>query len=229
MPKAVLYGIGVGPGDPELLTLKAARLLREVPVIAYPAPMEGPGLARSIAGDLVPSGRIEIALRMEMSLERSSANAAYDSGAVDIAKHLDAGNDVAFLCEGDPLLFGSFIYLMERLGESHEIQVVPGVASPMASASAALFPLATQEEAVLLVPASRSEEDLLRLIGACETACIFKVGRHLAKIRRVLVQLGRLDRARYVERASHADQRVLSLDEAIDKGGIYFAMVLVGS
>lgn len=226
---AKLYGIGVGPGDPELLTLKAARILSEVSVIAYPAPLEGVGLARTIAETLIPDGLIEIPLRMEMSLNRDSANAAYDAGADEINRHLTAGRDVAILCEGDPLLFGSFIYLMERLTGHGEIEVVPGVASPMASASAARFPLATQDEAVLLIPATRSEAELERLIASCETACLFKVGRHLEKIRRVLVKLGRLDKAHYVERASHADQKVLSLDEAIQKGGIYFAMVLVGS
>jgi precorrin-2/cobalt-factor-2 C20-methyltransferase len=225
---AKLIGIGVGPGDPELLTLKAARLLREIPVIAFPAPMEGQGLARSIVGDLIPAGRTEIPLRMEMSLNRDSANGAYDAGAIEIARHLDEGRDVAVLCEGDPLLFGSFIYLLERLGENYSVQVVPGIASPMASAAASLMPLATQDEAVLLVPATRSEEELERLIVSCETICLFKVGRHLEKIRRVLMKSNRLHKARYVERASQAEERVLTLDQAIEKGGIYFAMVLVG-
>lgn len=226
---ARLIGIGVGPGDPELITLKAARLIRETPVVAYPAPLEGLGLARSIANDLVPSGRIEIALRMEMSLDRASANAAYDKGAEEIAGHLGAGRDVAFLCEGDPLLFGSFIYLMERLGERFPITVVPGVSSPMASAAAALFPLATQDESVLLVPASKSEAELDSLMATAQTVCLFKVGRHLEKIRRILISRGRLDKARYVERASQEGEVVLSLDQAIAKGGVYFAMVLVGS
>jgi len=150
---AKLIGIGVGPGDPELLTLKAARLLREIPVIAFPAPMEGQGLARSIVGDLIPAGRTEIPLRMEMSLNRDSANGAYDAGAIEIARHLDEGRDVAVLCEGDPLLFGSFIYLLERLGENYSVQVVPGIASPMASAAASLMPLATQDEPSPLFPA----------------------------------------------------------------------------
>ncbi|TAN56672.1 MAG: precorrin-2 C(20)-methyltransferase, partial [Rhodospirillales bacterium] len=219
---AKLFGIGVGPGDPELLTLKAARLLGEIQVIAYPAPLEGEGLARSIAGPLVPEGRTEIPLRMEMTLDRASANAAYDAGAVEIARHLDAGRDVAFLCEGDPLLFGSFIYMMERLGGRHAIEVVPGVASPMACAALARMALATQDEAVLLIPASRSEEDLERLIGAADTACIFKVGRHLEKIRRVLMRLRRLEQTRYVARAGQAGEAVLSLDQAIAQGGTYF-------
>ncbi|CAA6603629.1 Precorrin-2 C(20)-methyltransferase [Rhodospirillaceae bacterium LM-1] len=226
---ARLIGIGVGPGDPELITLKAARLLKEALVIAYPAPMQGEGLARSIVGDLIPAGRVEIPLRMEMSLDRDSANAAYDAGAVEIAKHLEEGRDVAVLCEGDPLLFGSFIYLMERLGDRFDVQVVPGISSPMASAAAALMPLAVQDEAVLLIPASRSEEELERLIAGTQTACLFKVGRHLDKIRRVLLRLNRLDKARYVERASQAHEQCLTLDQAIAKGGVYFAMVLVRS
>ncbi|MBF0270059.1 MAG: precorrin-2 C(20)-methyltransferase [Alphaproteobacteria bacterium] len=226
---ARLIGIGVGPGDPELITLKAARLLKETLVIAYPAPMQGEGLARSIVGDLIPTGRVEIPLRMEMSLDRDSANAAYDAGAVEIAKHLEEGRDVAVLCEGDPLLFGSFIYLMDRLGDRFEVQVVPGISSPMASAAAALMPLAVQDEAVLLIPASRSEEELERLISGTQTACLFKVGRHLDKIRRVLLRLNRLDKACYVERASQAQEQCLTLDQAIAKGGVYFAMVLVRS
>jgi precorrin-2/cobalt-factor-2 C20-methyltransferase len=223
---ARLIGVGVGPGDPELVTLKAARVLKDAPVIAYLAPLEGEGLARRIAAALIPEGRIEIALRMAMSLERASAEAAYDKGAQEIARHLAQGQDVAVLCEGDPLLFGSFLYLLDRLEGKAEVEVIPGVSAIAACAAKSLFPLARQDETVMLLPASLSEEELLARIAQADTVGLFKVGRHLEKIARVLARLGRDKGAVYVERAGQKEEKVLPLDEAVRKGGVYFAMVL---
>jgi precorrin-2/cobalt-factor-2 C20-methyltransferase len=223
---AKLIGVGVGPGDPELMTLKAVRALSTAPVIAYLAPLEGEGLARRIANAHIPQGRIEIALRMEMSLDRASAEAAYDAGARDIALHLAQGRDVALLCEGDPLLFGSFLYLLDRLDGKAEIEVIPGVSAIAACAARSLFPLAKQDETVMLLPASLPEEELLDRIAKADTVGLFKVGRHLGKIARVLAKLGRSEGAVYIERVGQDGEKLLPLDEAVSKGGVYFAMVL---
>ncbi len=131
-----LYGIGVGPGDPELMTLKAVRVLAEAPVVAYPAPDKGESSARKIAAAHIPAGRIEIAIRVPMRPGPEPA-AIYDDAAKEIAAHLEAGRDVAVLCEGDPLFYGSFIYLHDRLAHRFPTTVVPGVSSLTACAAAA--------------------------------------------------------------------------------------------
>ena len=131
-----LYGVGLGPGDPELLTLKALRILKSVPVIAWPAPDEGHSFARSIAADHLPGGQVEIAIRVPMRVERFPAQEIYDRAAEEIAAHLDAGRDVAVLCEGDPFFYGSFMYLFERLAGRYETEIVPGVSSIMAAGAA---------------------------------------------------------------------------------------------
>ena len=135
-----LYGLGVGPGDPELITLKALRIIEAAPVIAYPAPDKGDSLARAIAEPHIPDGKTEIAVRTPMVPGAFPAHDVYDHYAGEIGDHLSAGRDVAVLCEGDPFLYGSFMYLFARLAGEHETKVVPGVSSLGACAAAAGVP-----------------------------------------------------------------------------------------
>ncbi len=222
-----LFGIGVGPGDPELLTVKAVRLLGRMPVVAYPAPLVGDSMARSIAAAHLPADSVEIALRMPFD-PKKRADDVYDAGAAAIAAHLAAGRDVAVLCEGDPLFYGSFLYLFARLAGRFPVQVVPGVSSMMACAAALGHPLTARDDALVVIPAPRPEEDIERLLGAAEAAVIMKLGRHLPKVRRVLCRLGLAERALYIERAGLPDQRIRPLAEAArDPAPPYFAMILV--
>ncbi|MFA6022387.1 MAG: SAM-dependent methyltransferase [Rhodospirillales bacterium] len=133
-----LWGIGIGPGDPELLTAKAIRLLGALPVLAWPAPLDGDGMARTIAAAYIPPGKIEIPIRLSFRPDRDDTDAAYGRAAETIAAHLTAGRDVGILCEGDPLFFGSFIYVLNRLRDRFPVQVVPGISSPMAAAAVAV-------------------------------------------------------------------------------------------
>jgi precorrin-2/cobalt-factor-2 C20-methyltransferase len=224
----ILYGLGVGPGDPDLLTIKAARILMAVPVIAYPAPLEGESLARSIAASHIPAGKTEIAIRLAMTTERTQANQAYDQGAREIAEHIAAGRDVAVLCEGDPLFFGSFAYILERLAGSCEIKIIPGVSSLGACSALSQIPMVIQEEMLAVIPATRSEEEIARLLEKADAAAIMKVGRHLPKIIRLLEKAGMAKNARCVVRASMEGQKLLSLDEAAKDGVPYFSMILAG-
>lgn len=220
-----LYGVGVGPGDPDLLTLKAARILASVPVLAWPAPLDGEGMARKIASAHIPAGRTEIAIRLGFRPERDDTDAAYGKAADDIAAHLEQGHDVAILCEGDPLFFGSFIYLLARLAPRFPVEVVPGISSVMAAAAALARPLTTLDEALAVVPATKPEAEIERLLAAAETGVIMKIGRHLPKVRRVLARLGLEDGAMLVERVGHPDQRILPLIEA--EAAPYFSLILV--
>ncbi len=220
-----LYGIGVGPGDPELLTVKATRILAEAPVIAWPAPLEGEGLARTIAARHIPAGRAEIAIRMGFGVDRAGAEAAYDQGAAEIAHHLEAGRDVAVLCEGDPLFFGSFIYLFGRLSPRFTVEIVPGVSSVMAAGAALQAPLCAWDDAVAIIPATRDEAAIEALLRQTEAAAIMKVGRHLPKIRRVLERLDLWDKARFIERVGLPGQRVFAPATVATLS--YFSIILV--
>ena len=222
-----LFGVGVGPGDPELLTLKAVRLIGQSPVIAYPAPDVGDSLARAIAAPHIPDGRIEIIIRTPMIAGNFPANDVYDRYATEISGHLDAGRDVAVLCEGDPFLFGSFMYIFERLADTYAVQVVPGVSSLGACAAAAGAPLVSRNQMLSIIPAPLSEAQLKTRIEAADAVCIMKVGRHLEKVCRVVAELGLSAHAQYVEHASMSNQKVCALTDLQDAKAPYFSMILI--
>jgi precorrin-2 C20-methyltransferase len=222
-----LYGLGIGPGDPDLITVKAKGILARVPVIAYPAPEGGESLVRRIAAPNVPDGRIEIAIATPMAIERFPAQEVYDRYAAVLAEHLDAGRDVAVLCEGDPFLYGSFMYLYDRLAPRHSCVVVPGVSSLGAVAAAAGRPLCSRNDVFTVLPAPLDEATLEAALRAADAVAIMKVGRHLGKVRRVLQRLGLEADACYVSRATMAEQRVVPLAELTRDGAPYFSMILV--
>jgi len=221
-----LFGIGVGPGDPELLTLKALRLLRAAPVVAYPAPEQGDSFARSIVATWLENGQREIAIRIPIQPGLPPA-AIYDAAAAELATELDRGNDVALLCQGDPFFYGSFIHLFARLAGRYRIEIVPGVPSITACAAAASTPLVTRDEALAVIPATISEAEIARRLGESDAAAIVKLGRHFPKIRRVLRELDLLDNALYIERATLPNQRVAPFSD-VDTGHVpYFSMALI--
>ena len=222
----ILYGVGVGPGAPDLMTLRAARLIETAHVIAYPTLAGAASFARSIAADLIPAGAVEIIMDVPMSTEREPAQAAYDAGATQIAAALDQGQDVVCLCEGDPFFYGSFMYLHARLSPRYRVEIVPGVTSITACAAVAGVPLVARNERLTVLPGPLPEAELRDRIAGAESVVIMKVGRHLPKIRGVIAGLGLTDRAVYVERASLPEQVVLPLANAPDVAP-YFSMILL--
>lgn len=223
---AVLYGVGLGPGDPELITRRAARLIEGAQVVAYPSLAGGQSLARSIAADLIPEGAREIVMNVPMTRERGPAQRAYDLGALAIRAELEAGRDVVCLCEGDPFFYGSFMYLHARLKGDFRVEVVPGVTSLTACAARAAMPLAARNERVTVLPGPLPDDELESRIAGAESLAIMKVGRHLGRIREVLRRLGLEGDAVYVERATFPDERVLPLAEA-PEAAPYFSMILL--
>lgn len=221
-----LYGVGLGPGDPELLTLRAHRLISAATVVAYPSLEGGSSFARSIAEQFLPPGVQEIVIEIPMTVDRAPAQKAYDIAAEKIAQVLADGRDVVVLCEGDPFFYGSFMYLFARLSKRFSVEVVPGVTSLTACAARAAMPLAARNERVTILPGPLPEQELRRRIAGAESLAIMKVGRHLGKIRAVFDDLGLTGQAVYVERATLPDERVLPLAEAPDHAP-YFSMVLV--
>jgi precorrin-2/cobalt-factor-2 C20-methyltransferase len=222
-----MLGVGVGPGDPELLTLKAVRVINESPVVAYVSAQGRPSIARQIAAQHLRPGRREINLALPMQPFPELAQAAYDEGAARIGAELERGRDVAVLCEGDPFLYGSFAQLFERLGERYPTEIVPGVASFTAAAAAARKPLVGRSQSLIILPATLPTDELAAHLARAEAAAILKLGRHLPKVREVIVQLGLLERAIYVEHASAARERFLALaDLAVDEAP-YFSLLLL--
>ncbi len=220
-----LYGIGVGPGDPELITLKAARLIEKSPVIAFLSADGKPGLARSIATHHINASQLALTIEMPMRVSRDVGQAAYNDAALRIADHLNAGSDVAFLCEGDPMFYGSFMYLLARLGAKYAVEIVPGVASPMAAAAFAKAPLCAREDAFAVIPATLNDARIEEILSTVDTAVIMKLGRHLPRIKALLAQLNLT--ATYVERASMKGGRFAPLEKMPDDVAPYFSLLLV--
>jgi len=221
-----IWGVGVGPGDPDLITLKAHRILQEADVIAYPAPAGGNSLVRSIAAPHIPDGKEEFVISTPMEVARHPAQDIYDWAAGEIGTMVDAGKRVVILCEGDPFFYGSFMYLFSRLSADHDIQVVPGVNSVAACAAELGTPLAARNDVIATVPATLDADMLKSRLEAAETAAIIKVGRHLEKVREVLAGLGVMETALYIERATMANQRVLRLAEVQEDKAPYFSMII---
>lgn len=223
-----LYGLGVGPGDPELITLKALRILRDVPVLAWPAPLEGDSLARSIAAPHLDGHHREIPIRMPMDVKRFPAQQVYDNAAETISAELKNGQDVAVLCEGDPFFYGSFMYLFGRLAVHFPVEVVPGVSSLMATAAATGAPLAARNDVLTVLPAPLDEDVLTDRLSRIDAAAVIKIGRHLPKLRRALEANGLIDAARYIGHATMGErQTVCPLADYPNESAPYFSMVLV--
>jgi len=234
-PPGRLLGLGVGPGDPELITLKALRLLRAAPVVAYLVAKGRKGNAYSIIEAHLRPAQVMLPLVFPVTTEslppplcyEAEIAKFYDAAAAEIAAHLDAGRDVAVICEGDPLFYGSFMYLHDRLAGRYAAEVVPGVCSVVAAAAALGAPLAYRNQSLTVLSALLPAEALAQRLKEADAAAIMKLGAHFAKVRGVLDALGLSARARYIERATMAGERRLPL-AAVDPATVpYFAMILV--
>ncbi len=222
----ILYGVGLGPGDAELITLKAARLISTAKVIAYPTLAGSDSFARSIAADLIGEDVREIAIDVPMRVERGPAQAAYDTAASEISDILETGLDVVVLCEGDPFFYGSFMYIFARLKAKFKTEIIPGITAMTASAAALGLPLAARNEMLSVIPGPLPDAALRQKIAAADSVAIMKVGRHLDRIRDVITDLGLLDQAHYIERTSLPGERKMPLADAPDPAP-YFSMILI--
>jgi len=229
-----LFGVGVGPGDPELMTIKARRVIEAAPVVAYPVARHRRGVARQVAAPYLRDDQIEVALTYPVTTEETdhpggyegALREFYDDAAVLLAEHLDAGRDVAVLCEGDPFFYGSYMYLHERLAGRYETEVVPGVTSISAAAASAGRPLAKRDDVLMVLPGTLDPEVLAARLRGADAAAVLKLGRTFAGVREAAERAGVAERAVYVERASAAEERVAPLREV---GGEvpYMSLVLV--
>ena len=230
-----LFTLGMGPGDPELLTLKAARILGEAPVVAYFAKAGQRGHARSIAEGRFGAGAEELRFDYPVTTEIPHQDGryvdamavCYAAAASAIALRLEQGLDVALLCEGDPFFYGSSMYLFDRLRDRFPMEIVPGVLGMSGCWAEAQLPMTHGDDVLAVVPGTMSDAALHRSLLGVDAAVIMKLGRNLAKVRAVLTALGRADRALYVERGTMVGARVLPLAEIADGAAPYFSMILV--
>ena len=228
------YGVGLGPGDPELITRKAARLIGEADVLAYYSGTHGRSIARSIAAELIPDGVIEELLVYPVTTGVTEHPGGYDGAIADfydesaarLAVHLDAGRTVVVLCEGDPLFYGSYMYLHDRLAPHYPTEVVPGVTSVSAAAAAAAEPMVRRTDVLTILPGTLPTPELARRLADTDGAAIMKLGRTFPAVREALAQSGRLDDAVYVERASMDRQRILPVSEVDADAVPYFSVIL---
>ena len=228
-----LYGIGVGPGDPELMTLKARRLLGACPIVAHFAAPSRRGNAWTIVEGVLEPGQAVLRLEYPVTTEAVEAteyerllDAFYDASAAAVERELLAGRDVAVVCEGDPFFYGSYMYLHERLARRYPTTVVPGVTSFSAAAAAAGTPLVSREETLTVIPGVLGQPELEAVLRSVDAAVVMKVGQHLVDIRAAAAGAG-IEGAVYVERASCLDQRVLPLADTDGLQAPYFSVVLV--
>jgi precorrin-2/cobalt-factor-2 C20-methyltransferase len=223
----MIHGVGVGPGDPELLTLKAARLIAAADLVAYPAPETGESFARRIVASFIKPGTEEFAIRMNIGDGQFPKDDIYAAAAERLLTEAKAGRSIVVLCEGDPFFYGSFMYLYAHLAGKVPLAIVPGVSSLMACAIASGSALAARNDVLTIIPAPLSEQELKRRLEATDAAAIIKLGRHLPKLRIVLADLGLVAETRYVEHASLADEKVMPLADMTEKSAPYFSMLLV--
>jgi precorrin-2/cobalt-factor-2 C20-methyltransferase len=233
--KGKLFGLGVGPGDPELITLKALRLLKAAPVVAYHAAKGKKGNALTIVEDYLSPEQVLVPLIYPVTTEKLPAHMDYEQIVSDfyaeitttIASHLDAGRDVAVIAEGDPFFYGSFMYIHDRLAEKYETEVVPGVCSVLGAAAVLGAPLVYRNQTLSILSGVMSAEELKTRLAGTEAAAIMKLGKNLDKVRDVLNELGLMDRALYIERATMQNQRIAPLIEVSGSDCPYFSIILV--
>jgi precorrin-2 C20-methyltransferase/precorrin-3B C17-methyltransferase len=229
-----LFGVGVGPGDPELMTIKARNAIEAADVIAYPGAEHGRSVARRIAAPYVRDDQIEVPLRYPVTTGETdhpggyegAISAFYDECAAELAVHLEAGRDVAVLCEGDPFLYGSYMYLHDRLNARYAAEVIPGVTSFSAAAAAAGTPLVRRDEVLTILPGTLPIDVLAARLRTSEAAVVMKLGRTFPAVREAAQRAGVLERGIYVERASSDEERVVPLPDVTDKVP-YMSLVLV--
>ncbi|HVW57520.1 MAG TPA: precorrin-2 C(20)-methyltransferase [Rhizobiaceae bacterium] len=233
--KGRLIGVGTGPGDPELMTLKAVRALSESDVVAHFAKSGNESNARRIAARHFRPGAIELPLLYPVTTEIDKEHADYKSAiegfyaesARAVAAHLEAGRTVAVLSEGDPLFYGSYMHLHVYLADRYPTEVIAGVTAMSGCWSSAGLPIVQGDDILTVLPGTLAETELSRRLGDTEAAVIMKIGRNLPKIRRALAASGQLRRAFYVERGTMEGARAMRLADKADDVAPYFAVVLV--
>jgi precorrin-2 C20-methyltransferase/precorrin-3B C17-methyltransferase len=230
-----LFGVGVGPGDPDLITVKAQRVLRHAHVIAYPCAQHGRSNARSVVCAELMHSQVELPMMYPVTTEETdhpggyevAISQFYDEMAEQIAAHLTDGRDVAILCEGDPFFYGSYMYLHDRLAHRFPTEVIPGVASILGAAAQLGTPLVRRDAEFTVLPGTLSERTLIARLSQPGAFAIMKLGRNFAKVKRALEAVGLEKRALFIERATMVAERIIPLSDVDPLHVPYFSLILI--
>lgn len=230
-----LWGVGLGPGDSELVTVKAAKIIGEVDVVAYHCARHGRSIARSVAEPYLRDGQIEEKLMYPVTTEgtdhpggyRGALADFYTSAAHTLAQHLSAGRSVALLAEGDPLFYSSYMHMHKRLVGEFATEIIPGVTSVSASAAATGMPLVEADETLTILPGTLPKDELVRRLRDSDAVAIMKLGRTFPEVVAALEESGRLEGAWYVERASTPTQKVIPVVDVDASTVPYFSMIVI--
>ncbi|WP_353068784.1 precorrin-2 C(20)-methyltransferase [Tunturibacter empetritectus] len=230
-----LFGVGLGPGDPELITLKALRIIKQAHVVAYPTAKHGQSNARCIVRSELTREQIEMPMIYPLTTESTDHPGGYeaiiaqfyDQMAEQVAAYLLEGLDVAVLCEGDPFFYGSFMYLHDRLAHRFFTSVVPGIPSVMAAAARLGTPLVRRDSELTILPATLSEDALTARLNPRDAFAVIKLGRNFTKVKNALSRAGVLNKALYIERATMSQERIVPLSEVDSSSVPYFSLILV--
>ncbi|MFT6372050.1 MAG: precorrin-2/cobalt-factor-2 C20-methyltransferase [Gammaproteobacteria bacterium] len=227
------YGVGVGPGDPELLTLKAHRLIQQADLVTYLSSESGNAMARTISSVSLDKAtnptQLEHPIVMPMNENRDRINLVYDEAAKVIAKHLDDGKNVVFLCLGDPFFFGSFAYLYDRLNDQYKVETIPGVTAINASVALTGRPIGLLAENSAVISGRREDDDILQTLKQFDNISIMKPGRRRPDLLRLIEQSGRSNDSCYIEYAGQPNEKIVydisTLDATVS--GPYFSLFLI--
>jgi precorrin-2/cobalt-factor-2 C20-methyltransferase len=229
-----IYGVGLGPGAPDLLSVRADRLVRNGRHIAYFRKSGRSGHARRIAQGLLRDDAIELAMEYPVTTEiplsdpryNESLSAFYADCTDRLLAVAQTGEDVVVLCEGDPFFYGSFMHLHSRLSDRAPVEVVPGITGMAGAWHATGVPITWGDDVLTIAMATLPEDELVRRIRDTDALVVMKIGRHLPKLRRAVTAAGRADAAWLVEHAAMPGQRVTRLADA-DTITPYFAILLI--
>ena len=232
-----LWGVGIGPGDPELVTVKAARVIAEADVVAFHSARHGKSISRAVAAPYLSEGQIEEHLVYPVTTEtvdhpggyQGAMDEFYEEASQRLAAHLEAGRSVALLAAGDPLFYSSYMHMHKRLAQRFEAEVIPGVTSISAASAALAMPLVEGEEILTVLPGTLPRGELTRRLRETDAAAILKLGRTYPAVRQALKDSGRIDETWYVERASTTRQKIDHADDVSDSDVPYFSIAIVPS
>ncbi|WP_137724220.1 precorrin-3B C(17)-methyltransferase [Prescottella subtropica] len=237
MSTGKLWGVGIGPGDPELMTVKAARVIADADVVAFHSARHGRSISRAVAAPYLRDGQIEEHLIYPVTTEtidhpggyQGAMDEFYEQAAERLAVHLAAGRTVALLAAGDPLFYSSYMHMHKRLTGRFDTEIIPGVTAVQAASAALAEPLVEADEVLTILPGTLPQDELTRRLRDTDAAAIMKLGRTYPAVRQALSDAGRLGEARYVERASTDRQKVAAAADVDDADVPYFSIAVVPS
>lgn len=235
MTCGTIHGVGLGPGDPELMSVRANKLVRGAKHVAFFRKAGLTGRARKIVHGLLRNDAVEYPMEYPVTTEIPVTDPRYNelltAFYADCTDHLrglaEAGEDVVVLCEGDPFFYGSFLHLYIRLKDHVPVAIVPAITGMSAAWTSIGHPVAWGDDVLTVLMGTLPEAELVRNMLNADALVVMKIGRNIDKVRRALKQAGKYDAAWLVEYASMTGQTVRPLREAEGKVTPYFSIVIV--